>query len=77
MYKLTLYSLFREKKHRKCNFDLLTAVHEAEYSNVKRPIDPKTKKLLEPAHRFEVNIEGDSISQAKSASIEPWCRFVG
>ncbi|KAF7128588.1 hypothetical protein CNMCM5793_003376 [Aspergillus hiratsukae] len=54
-----------EKKHRKCNFDLLTAVHEAEYSNVKRPIDPKTKKLLEPAHRFEVNIEGDSISQAK------------
>lgn len=54
-----------EKKRRKCNFDLLTAVHEAEYSNVKRPIDPKTKKLLEPAHRFEVNIEGDSISQAK------------
>ncbi|KAE8348284.1 arginine-tRNA-protein transferase [Aspergillus coremiiformis] len=54
-----------EKKHRKCNFDLLTAVHEAEYSNVKRPIDPKTKKYLEPAHRFEVNIEGDSISQAK------------
>ncbi|PYH99587.1 arginine-tRNA-protein transferase [Aspergillus ellipticus CBS 707.79] len=54
-----------EKKHRKCNFDLLTTVHEAEYSNVKRPIDPKTKKLLEPAHRFEVNLEGDSISQAK------------
>ncbi|KAB8235495.1 arginine-tRNA-protein transferase [Aspergillus alliaceus] len=54
-----------EKKHRKCNFDLLAAVHEAEYSNVKRPVDPKTKKLLEPAHRFEVNLEGDSISQAK------------
>ncbi|KAA8644182.1 arginyltransferase [Aspergillus tanneri] len=54
-----------EKKRRKCNFDLFDAVHEAEYSNVKRPIDPKTKKLLEPAHRFEVNIEGDSISQAK------------
>ncbi|KAE8147746.1 Arginyl-tRNA-protein transferase [Aspergillus avenaceus] len=54
-----------EKKHRKCNFDLLTSVHEVEYSNVKRPIDPKTKKCLEPAHRFEVNLEGDSISQAK------------
>lgn len=54
-----------EKRHRKCNFDLLTAVHEAEYSNVKRPIDPKTKRYLEPAHRFEVNIEGDSVSQAK------------
>jgi arginine-tRNA-protein transferase len=63
--------LCREKKLRKCNFDLLAAVHEADYSNVKRPIDPKTKKLLEPAHRFEVNIEGDSISQAKSASFEP------
>ncbi|PWY74416.1 arginine-tRNA-protein transferase [Aspergillus heteromorphus CBS 117.55] len=54
-----------EKKHRKCNFDLLSTVHEAEYSNVKRPIDPKTKKHLEPAHRFEVNLEGDSVSQAK------------
>lgn len=55
----------REKKHRKCNFDLLTAVHESEYSHVKRPIDPETKRPLEPAHRFEVNIEGDSVSQAK------------
>lgn len=55
----------REKKYRKCNFDLLSAVHEAEYSNVKRPIDPVTKRPLEPAHRFEVNIEGDSNSQSK------------
>ncbi|PYI35327.1 Arginyl-tRNA-protein transferase [Aspergillus indologenus CBS 114.80] len=54
-----------EKKSRKSHFDLLGAVHEAEYSNVKRPIDPKTKKYLEPAHRFEVNLEGDSLSQAK------------
>lgn len=54
-----------EKKHRKCHFDLLTAVHEAEYANVKRPIDPETKRPLEPAHRFEVVIEGDSVSQAK------------
>ncbi|KAI9934985.1 Arginyl-tRNA--protein transferase 1 [Aspergillus wentii] len=54
-----------EKKHRKCNFDLLTAVHETEYSNVKRPIDPETKRALEPAHRFEVNFEADSVSQAK------------
>lgn len=55
----------REKRHRKCNFDLLSAVHESEYSNVKRPIDPATKRPLEPAHRFEVNLEGDSVSQAK------------
>ncbi|CAL5868202.1 uncharacterized protein PFLUO_LOCUS2426 [Penicillium psychrofluorescens] len=54
-----------EKKHRKCNFDLLPAVHEAEYSNIQRPIDPDTKRPLEPAHRFEVNLEGDSASKAK------------
>lgn len=44
---------------------MVTAVHESEYSNVKRPVDPATKRPLEPAHRFEVNIEGDSVSQAK------------
>ncbi|KAI9368448.1 arginine-tRNA-protein transferase [Aspergillus egyptiacus] len=54
-----------QKKRRKCNFDLLEAVHEVEYSNVKRPVDPKTKRELEPAHRFEVNLEGDTVSQAK------------
>ncbi|GAB1191103.1 hypothetical protein APSETT444_000273 [Aspergillus pseudonomiae] len=60
-----MLSALYDERHRKCNFDLHTAVHEAEYSNVKRPIDPKTKKYLEPAHRFEVNLEGDSVSQAK------------
>ncbi|KAJ5776163.1 uncharacterized protein N7511_001174 [Penicillium nucicola] len=54
-----------EKKHRKCNFDVVTAVHESEYGYVKRPVDPATKRPLEPAHRFEVNVEGDSVSQAK------------
>ncbi|KAL2219514.1 Arginyl-tRNA-protein transferase [Thermoascus aurantiacus ATCC 26904] len=54
-----------EKRHRKQHFDLLTAVHEAEYKNVKRPIDPETKRLLEPAHKFEVITDTDSISQAK------------
>ncbi|KAL2001036.1 hypothetical protein VTN02DRAFT_2328 [Thermoascus thermophilus] len=54
-----------EKRYRKQHFDLLTAVHEAEYSNVKRPIDPETKRPLEPAHKFEVTTDTDSISQAK------------
>ncbi|KAJ6008437.1 arginine-tRNA-protein transferase [Penicillium herquei] len=54
-----------EKKDRKCNFNVLSAVHEVEYGNLKRPIDPATKRALEPAHRFEVNLEGDSVSQAK------------
>ncbi|KAJ5594882.1 Arginyl-tRNA--protein transferase 1 [Penicillium hispanicum] len=54
-----------EARYRKCNFDLLSAVHESEYGTLKRPIDPSTKRPIEPAHRFEVNIEGDSVSQAK------------
>ncbi|KAL1965553.1 hypothetical protein VTN77DRAFT_5637 [Rasamsonia byssochlamydoides] len=54
-----------EKRYRKNNFDLLTAVHEAEYCNLKRPVDPKTKRAIEPAHKFEVIIETDSISQRK------------
>lgn len=64
-WELAPDKLCREKRHRKCNFDVVSAVHESEYSNIKRPIDPTTKRPLEPAHRFEVNIEGDSVSQAK------------
>jgi arginyl-tRNA---protein transferase len=56
---------FREKKRRKQNFDLLTVIHEAEYRNVKRLIDPETKRPIEPAHKFEVTLESDSISQRK------------
>jgi arginine-tRNA-protein transferase len=56
---------YREKKFRKCNFDVLSAVHESEYSHIKRPIDPSTKRAIEPAHRVEVNIEADSPSQTK------------
>lgn len=63
----------REKRHRKQNFDLLTAVHEAEYSNLKRPVDPKTKRAIEPAHKFEVIIEDDSISQRKYVRHCPTC----
>jgi arginine-tRNA-protein transferase len=44
---------------------LLDSVQGVEYDHVKRPVDPKTKKPLEPAHRFEINIEGDTVSQAK------------
>ncbi|OAX81516.1 hypothetical protein ACJ72_04141 [Emergomyces africanus] len=54
-----------EKKSRKMKFDLFQRVHEVEYANVKKPRDPKTKRSIEPAHRFEVNIESDSFSQAK------------
>lgn len=32
---------------------------------MKHPIDPKTKKPIEPAHRFEVNIEPAVFSKEK------------
>lgn len=63
--RVPLTTIGREKKQRKEKFDVVKAVHEAEYSNLKRPIDPKTKQPIEPAHKFEVSIEGDSISQRK------------
>lgn len=55
----------REKRERKQKFDVRKAVVEAEYSHIQRPVDPKTKRHLEPAHRFEVTVEPDSISQRK------------
>ena len=46
-------------------FDLQASVHASEYASLKRPVDPKTKKTIEPAHKFEVNIESDSFSKEK------------
>jgi arginyl-tRNA---protein transferase len=66
MLAYLLTQVHREKRQRKQNFDVVKAVHEAEYSHLQRPIDPKTKRPIEPAHKFEVNIEGDSLSQRKS-----------
>ncbi|PSN61196.1 arginine-tRNA-protein transferase 1 [Corynespora cassiicola Philippines] len=53
-----LHPKSKEEKARQRNtFDLVSAVHESEYANVKRP--------PEPAHRFEVTLEPDSFSQEK------------
>ncbi|KAF3480523.1 arginine-tRNA-protein transferase [Arthroderma uncinatum] len=54
-----------EKNHHNQTFDLSQRVHEMEYANLSRPINPKTKTTIEPAHKFEVNIESDSFSVAK------------
>ncbi|KAI1974034.1 Arginyl-tRNA--protein transferase 1 [Ophidiomyces ophidiicola] len=55
----------QEAKSRKNTFDLRQRVHEAEYSQLPRPINPKTKLPIEPAHKFEVKIEADSLSLEK------------
>jgi hypothetical protein len=58
----------REKKAQRNRFDLQLSVHKSEYCNIKRPIDPSTNTPLEPAHKFEVNLEPDRYSKEKSAS---------
>lgn len=63
---LTLLEQYREKKRQKNTFDLNASVHESEYNFIQKPIDPKIKVPIEPAHRFEVNIEPDSFTQEKS-----------
>ncbi|KAM5439406.1 Arginyl-tRNA--protein transferase 1 [Microsporum ferrugineum] len=55
----------QEKKHHDQTFDLIERVHEMEYPSLSRPVNPKSKRTIEPAHRFEVNLESDSFSVAK------------
>lgn len=56
----------REKKRRKNVFDVCKAVHEPEYQQVKRPIDTRTEKPIEPAHKFEVTLGPDNFTEEKS-----------
>jgi len=55
----------REKRQTRDKFDLLTAVHKAEYEHVKRPVSRRTGKAIEPAHKFEVSLESDGFSKEK------------
>jgi arginyl-tRNA---protein transferase len=55
----------REKKAKRDNFDLLNEVHLAEYKNVRRPLGRKSNQPIEPAHRFEVNLEADTSTKEK------------
>lgn len=49
----------------KQTFDLEASVHASEYANLERPVDPQTKKRIEPIHKFEINLESDSFSEEK------------
>ncbi|KAI1625963.1 arginine-tRNA-protein transferase [Exophiala viscosa] len=55
----------KEKRRTRDKFELLTAVHKAEYDHVKRPVSKRTGQPIEPAHRFEVSLEGDGFSKEK------------
>ncbi|KAL9640229.1 MAG: hypothetical protein Q9164_000416 [Protoblastenia rupestris] len=66
----------REKRKQRNTFELCRSVHEAEYANVKRPIDLRTKEPIEPARKFEVNLEADSYTAEKYALFENYQRVV-
>ena len=57
--------LAREKRRLRGVFDLTSAVHKAEYDNIKRPVGKKSSKPIEPAHKFQVNLESDSFTEEK------------
>ncbi|KAI4163126.1 MAG: hypothetical protein LQ342_003254 [Letrouitia transgressa] len=59
------FLLHREKRRCKSYFAVCKAVHESEYSFVKKPFDSKTKQVIEPAHTFEVSLEPDSFTEEK------------
>ncbi|KAL9127097.1 MAG: hypothetical protein Q9217_003972, partial [Psora testacea] len=66
----------QEKKNRRNTFDLCRCVHEAEYGNLKRPSDKRTKEPIEPAYKFEVTLEADSYTAEKYALFENYQRVV-
>ncbi|KAL9001369.1 MAG: hypothetical protein Q9169_000260 [Polycauliona sp. 2 TL-2023] len=68
--------LFREKKSRKSQFNLLTAVHEAESALVQTPVDPKSQTPIRPAHKFEVHLEADNYTDEKYRLFENYQRNV-
>ena len=56
----------REKKDLASRYELRQKIHEAEYAQVKKPIDTRNKEPIQPAYRFEVNIEPNSFTPEKS-----------
>lgn len=70
----------RTKRQKRDKFVPADAVHLAEYANVQRPTG-KSGQPIEPAHKFEVNLEGDSLTKEKcvlppsfTTRIDP-CRY--
>ena len=53
------------KRQKRDKFDVVEAVHGAEYDRLPRPTDKKTKQPIEPAHKLEVSLEADSCTKEK------------
>lgn len=54
-----------EKRHKRDRFDLQDAIHAPEYTKLKRPNSRKTGQPIEPVHKFEVHLEGDTFTAEK------------
>lgn len=53
------------KRQKRDKFDVGDAAHKAEYDRLPKPIGKKSKQPIEPAHKFEVTLEGDSCTKEK------------
>lgn len=53
------------KKQHRDKFDVADAVHKAEYDRIPKPVGRKSGQPIEPAHKFEVNLEADSCTKEK------------
>lgn len=53
------------KRQQRDTFNVVDAAHRAEHDKLPRPVAKKTNKTIEPAHRFEVNLEADSCTKEK------------
>lgn len=66
-----LTSHCRAKRKNRTVFNLTNAVHKSEYSSIPRPTEKKTKRPIEPAHKFEVTLEPDKFTKEKYAYEAP------
>lgn len=60
----------REKRRKRDKFLLKEAIHCAEYSKLPRPKGQKSDQPIEPAHKFEVNLESDASTKEKSGYLQ-------
>lgn len=53
------------KRENRDRFDVVEAVHKAEYGRLSKPVGKKSNQPIEPAHKFEVSLEPDSCNKEK------------
>ena len=67
---------FSEKNFRRNHFDLLSEVHGAEHELLASTIDTSAKVVIEPAHKYDVNLEPDTFTTEKYELFHNYQRHV-